>query len=101
MWLRLAERSKRRSEFLTEELRLLPRREVAALVHLVEVDQVAIRAPRPCLRGTIDVLGKHRDGDRQRDLAGLLRGRNDDTASRAVLPVQSRRRGGGAGQPVQ
>jgi hypothetical protein len=53
----LAERSERRSALGAEELRLFPRREVTALVDLVEVDQVAIGAPRPCLRGSIDVLG--------------------------------------------
>ena len=81
----LAQRSERGPELGREELRLLPRREVAALVDLVEVDQVAIGAPGPCLRGAIDLPRKDRDGDRERDLGGLLRGRTGDAAS-AVSP---------------
>jgi hypothetical protein len=38
----LAERSGRRSELGTEELRLLPRGDVAALVHPVVVDELVI-----------------------------------------------------------
>jgi hypothetical protein len=60
---RLAERPKRRAHLLREELRLFPGGEVSALVDLMEVDQVAIGSPRPCLRGSIDVVRKHRDGD--------------------------------------
>src|SRR5206468_8281884 len=84
-----------------KELGLLPRSEVSAPVDLVEVGKVAIGAPSPGLRGAIDVLGKYCDGYRQRDLAGLLRGGNDDAASCAVLPVQPRRRGCGVRQPVK
>ena len=72
-----AQRPERGAELGGEELRLFPRREVAALVDLVEVDQVAIGAPGPCLRGSIDLARKYRDGDRERDLGGLLRGRNE------------------------
>src|SRR5262245_41685939 len=72
---RLAKRSERRSELGTEELRLFPRGEVSALVDLVEVDQVAMGVPGPCLRGSIDLLRKYRDGHWERDLRGLLRGR--------------------------
>src|ERR1044071_6100932 len=63
------------AEFFGEELRLFPRREVAALVRLVAVDQVAIGAPGPGLGGAVDLLGKDRDGHGDRNLAGLLRGR--------------------------
>src|SRR5260370_36126193 len=45
---RLAQRFERGAELRAEKLRLLPGREVSALVDLVEVDQVAIGAPRPC-----------------------------------------------------
>src|SRR5437016_13618428 len=76
-----------------EEFGLLPRREMSAPIDLVEVNQVAIGAARPRLRGSVYVLGKYRDGHRQRDLGGLLRGRNNDAASCAVLPVQPRGRG--------
>src|SRR4051794_10433624 len=56
-----AERRERRPQLGTEELRLLPRREVSARVDLVEVDEVAIGATGPCLRGSVDILGKYRD----------------------------------------
>src|SRR3984893_2345400 len=98
---RLAERSERRSELGTEELGFLPRGEVSALVDLVEVDQVAIGAPGPCLRGSVDVVRKYRDGHRQRDLGGLLRARTNDAASRTVLPVQPPRRGCAIRQPIE
>src|SRR5688572_23299874 len=70
---RLAERSERRPELGTEELRLLPGGEVTALIDLVKVDQVSVGAPRPCLRGSVDLLRKYRDGHRERYLRGLLR----------------------------
>ena len=71
-----------------------------APVDLVEVDEVAIGAPGPCLLGSIDVLGKHRDGHRDRDLGGLLRG-SIQRASSAVLPVQPSGGGRAVRQPVQ
>src|SRR5262249_25807573 len=61
----------RRTQLRREQLRLLPRREVTALVDLVEVDQVLVGTPGPCLRRSIDVLREDRDGYRQRDLGGL------------------------------
>src|SRR5215831_14740244 len=73
---RSAERPERSAELGTEQLRLLPRGEVTALVDLVEVDQVAIGAAGPCLRGPIDLAREDRDGHRERDLGGLLRRRN-------------------------
>src|SRR5215213_7505172 len=82
-----AEGSECRSELGTEELRLLPRGEVTALVGLVEVDQVAIGAPGPALRGSVALPRKDRDRHRERDLSGHLRARKSRTAS-AVLPVQ-------------
>src|SRR5262245_34625162 len=99
--LRVPERSERGGQLGREELGLLPCGEVSALVDLVEVSQLGIGAPRPCLRGSIDVLRKYRDGDRQRDLGGLLRARGNDAASCAVFPVQPRRRRRGDRQPVQ
>src|SRR5262245_5519647 len=58
---RLPQRLERSTELGAEELRLLPCGEVAALIDLVEINEVAIGAPRPGLRGSIDVLRKHRD----------------------------------------
>src|SRR3954451_6318334 len=58
-----------------QDFGLLPCGEMAALVDFPEVGQVAICAPRPCFRGSIDVLGKYRDCHGERDLGGFLRGR--------------------------
>src|SRR5262245_44886338 len=68
----LSKRSERRTHLRRGKLRLLPGGKVAALVDFVEVAQVAIGAPGPGLRGAIDVRRKHGDGDRKRDLGGLL-----------------------------
>jgi hypothetical protein len=57
-----AERSEGRAELFGEELRLLPGREVSAPVDLVEVDEVAIGAPGPRLRGAIALPGEDGDG---------------------------------------
>ena len=97
---RLAQRSERRAKFLGKKLRLFPGREVAALVGLVEVDQVAIGAPGPCFWRTVDILWKHGDGHRQRDLGGLLCGRRK-RASPHVLPVEPGCRSGAIRQPVR
>src|SRR5262249_9662573 len=84
------ERLEGRAELGSEELRLLPGREMSAPVDLVAVYQVAIGALGPALRRPVDVPGKDRDGDRQRDLPALLRGRARRALS-AVLPVEARR----------
>src|SRR5262245_23036191 len=85
----LPKRSERGSELGAKQLRLFPGREVAAFVDLVEVGQVAIGAPRPGLRGPVDLLRKHADGDRQRNVGGLLCGR-DQNALAGGLPVEPR-----------
>src|SRR5215216_4184429 len=95
-----AEGSERGAELGTEEFRLFPGGEVAALVDLVEVDQVAIGAPGPCLRGSIDLVRKYRDGHREGNVSGFLRGRTRNAAS-GILPVKPRCRGSGVRQPVQ
>src|SRR6266852_1778223 len=97
---RFAERSERLSELGTKEFGFFPGGEVTALVDLVEVYQVAIGAPGPCLRGLIILVRKNRDGHRERDFVGLLRGRNNNGSS-AVLPVQPRCRRRAVRQPVQ
>ena len=81
----LAQRSERLPQLGAEQLRLLPRGEVAASVDFVEVDEVAIGAPGPCLRGSIALARKDRDGYRERNLGGLLC-RSDDDAASAVSP---------------
>src|SRR6185312_12241128 len=65
---RLAKRPEGRAELLAEELGLLPGCEMAALVHLVEVDEVGIRAPSPALWRAIHIVGEDRDADRNGDL---------------------------------
>ena len=47
VWRVLPQRLERRAQFGREQLRVLPHREVAAPVGLVEVDQVAEGAPGP------------------------------------------------------
>src|SRR5262245_3565808 len=53
------------AHLLTEELRLLPRCEVAALVDFVEVDEVGVGLLDPAPGRLIRLVGKdaHRDGD--------------------------------------
>src|SRR5258705_7030248 len=87
----LSQRLERRAQLRREELGLLPRREVPAAVHFVEVGEVAIGASCPCLRRAIDVLRKYRDGHRQRDLGGPLRAPGHDASPCAVLPVEAGR----------
>ena len=84
---RFAERSESGAKLRREKLRLLPGGEVTALVDLVEINQVAIGAAGPCLGRSIDVPRKYRYCDRERDLAGLLCSRDNDTPSSAVLPI--------------
>jgi hypothetical protein len=48
--------------------RLFPGGEMSAFVELVEVDEVAVGAPGPCLRRPIDVIGKYGDCDRKREV---------------------------------
>jgi hypothetical protein len=85
----IAQRPERRPEFLSEHLGLLPRREVAALVGLVEVDQVAIGAPGPGFGSLVIFVRKYGDGHRELDFVGLLGGRKNNRSS-AILPVQPR-----------
>src|SRR5580704_7486037 len=75
---RLPQRPERCSELGTEKFRLLPRREVSALVDFVEVGQVGKGAPGPSFGGAIDLLRKYRDGHGKRYLGGLQRHRGQD-----------------------
>src|SRR5215467_5326611 len=97
----VAKRPERGAQFRAEKLGLFPGGEMSAFVDLVEVSQVAIGAPGPCFGSPIDIIWKYGDCDRECDIAGLLSGRNNNAASRAILPVQPRRRGRSVGQPVQ
>jgi hypothetical protein len=53
----LAERAERGPEFASKQVRLLPRREVAAFAGLVEVDEVGIDLLDPVARGLEDLAG--------------------------------------------
>src|SRR5258706_10878074 len=55
---RLAHRTESRAHFCTKQLGLFPRSEVAALVELVEVDELGIRPLGPAPRGCVDLVGK-------------------------------------------
>src|SRR5262245_37577425 len=88
------ERSERRAELVGEQLRLFPGREVAALVQLVVVDEVGIRALGPTPRSLI--LLARKDADGHRDLDAF-----DVEESALVLPVEARRRDTGIRQPVE
>src|SRR5688572_2083784 len=52
------------AEFADEELRLLPRCEVAAFVDPVVVDKLVVGTLGPAARGLVDLAGKDRDGCR-------------------------------------
>src|SRR4051794_39725077 len=55
---RLAKCPERRADLGGEELRLLPRGEMAASVHLVEVREVGIGHLDPAARGSPDLVGE-------------------------------------------
>jgi hypothetical protein len=52
----LPKRSERRPHLGGEQLRLFPRRKVAASVHFVEVDELVVAALRPAARCTPPLL---------------------------------------------
>src|SRR6476619_7338679 len=62
---RLMQGLERRPHLRSENQRLLPRCEVAALFRLVEVGQVRIATFRPTPRGLVDLAGE--DGEPGRD----------------------------------
>jgi hypothetical protein len=63
----LSQRPKRGSHLFGEELRLLPRSEVAAPIDLVEVRDVGVGLLDPAARGSPDLAGKRREADRDRN----------------------------------
>src|SRR3954469_24010718 len=95
------ERAERCADLLGEELRLLPRREVAALVYLVEVGEVGVRLLDPAARGREDLVGERGEADRERDFRRSLAGRKCFSLSLSELPIPPRCRGPGARQPVE
>src|ERR1700722_2476086 len=91
---RLAQRPERCPELLTEEFRLFPRGEVAALRESVVVNQFGIGFLGPGPRGLIDLVWK--GAHRNRDL-------NTSRIEKATLvfPIETSRRDRRIGQPVE
>ena len=63
-------RPERRAQLLHEELRLFPRREVPALVDLVEVERFGYAALRPAARRLVKLVGEDGDGRRDGEVLG-------------------------------
>src|ERR687898_420695 len=91
---RSTQRPERGADLLTEELRLLPGGEVAALVDLVVIDEVGIRLLRPTPWRLILLAGKDAHGHRDGDALGI------EEAS-FVLPIETRGRDPGVRQPIE
>src|SRR2546427_3919249 len=82
IWWHLAQGSERRPDFGRKKLGLLPRREVAALVDFVEVDEVLVGSLNPSPRRAPEFAGEDRECRGNGDLAFV-----DDPC---ILPVQPR-----------
>src|SRR3954447_11464016 len=95
----LAKRAERSSHLGREELRLLPGGEVAAPVDLVEVREVGVGHLDPAARGSPDLVGERREGDRYGRRRRGLNGEAGPCSS--VLPVVPGGGASGAGQPVE
>src|SRR4029453_11996783 len=80
--LRLAQGPKRRPDLLREQFRFLPGREVAALVDLVEVDEVVVGLLGPAARRAVDLAREDGDGRGGRDVHGV-------EVVGVVLPVEA------------
>src|SRR5215510_3875239 len=89
-----AQRLERRPEFLSENLRLLPRGEVAPFVDLVVVVEVGIGLLRPAPRGLILLSRKDGYGHRNLDASGV-----EEAA--LVFPIETGRRDPRVRQPVK
>src|SRR5829696_289064 len=78
-------RLERRAELGREELRLFPRREVAALFDLVVVDEFRVCPLRPAPRGLVLLAGEHGHRNGNGDALGV-----EEAA--LVFPIEARRR---------
>src|SRR5215203_710011 len=67
----LAQRPERRADLVREELRLLPCREVPALLDFVEINEVGVGLFSPAARRLILLPGKDAHGYRNRDPLGV------------------------------
>src|SRR5579862_7988156 len=70
---RLAQRAERGSDLGAENSGLLPCREVATLVGLVEIDEFVIGSLRPTARRLIALSRKDRHGSRDGDVGGVVK----------------------------
>jgi hypothetical protein len=84
----ITQRPEGSAQLLTEDLRLFPRGEVAALVNLVPVDEVAEGTLGPDSWSRIDIGRKHRDRDWQ---LGDVDGIEWSAAGLRSFPVGARR----------
>src|ERR1700738_3029448 len=94
----ITQRPEGSAQLLTEDLRLFPRGEVAALVSLVPIDEVAEGTLTPNSRWSVDLAGKYSDRDRN---LGDVHGVERSAAGLRSFPVRPRRRRPTIGQPVQ
>src|SRR6516225_11307128 len=92
--MRSAHRPEARADLFAEELRLLPRGEVAALVNFVEVDGVGVGALRPASRSLVLLAWEDADSHWNGDAL-------DVEEPTFVFPVQTRGRHSGVGEPVE
>ena len=92
--MRSAQRPEARSDLFAEELRLLPRGEVAALVNFVEVDEVGVGALRPASRSLVLLAWEDADSHWNGDAL-------DVEEAALVLLVQTRGGNPRVGQPVE
>src|SRR5918994_477084 len=91
---RSTQRPERGADLLTEELRLLPGGEVAALVDLVVIDEVGICLLCPTPRRLILLARKDAHSHRNGDALGVEK-------ATLVFPVETRRRDPRVRQPIQ
>src|ERR1043165_5816472 len=89
----LAQRPERRPNFRRKDLRLFPRREVAALVDLIEVDEVFVGSLYPGARRTPEFAGEDRESRGNADLSFVGGAR--------VFPVEPSSGGPSVGDPVK
>src|SRR5262245_18168891 len=80
-----AKRSERHPQFLSENLRLLPRGETPALFSSAVINEVGVGLLRPAPRGLI--LLSRKDGHGHRDLDAF-----DVEEATLVFPIETRRR---------
>src|SRR5262245_37856754 len=91
---RSAQRLERRSEFLGENRRLFPRREVTALFRLVVINEVGVGSLGPAPRSLVLLAWKNAHG------CGDLHAFHVEEPA-LVFPIETRRRHPGVRQPVQ